>query len=92
MFQRSTEAHKYSTRSAETSISLESHNRSSIKFTLPKEWASLPEELKKCRSMKGFRDRSKGQIIEGYRMFECFQVNCWACGAGETGTSQRGQE
>ena len=92
MFQRSTEAHKYSTRSAATSISLESRNQSSIKFIVPKEWSSLPNELKTCKSMKGFRDRSKKELIEEYRKYDCCQADCLVCGAGVNSNSQRGRD
>ena len=92
MFQRSTDTHNYSTRSAATSITLESRNQSSIKFMVPKEWSSLPNELKTCKSMKGFRDKSKKKLIEKYRNFECCQDGCVICGVGSDENSQRGQQ
>ena len=83
MFQRVSEMHTYSTRNAESGLSLMSRDRDSISFKVPREWSLLPERLKGLKSLAAFKRQSRQTFIATYRAFECQQSDCWACRGGD---------
>ena len=90
MFQRTTERHGHATRSAGSGIAIGTRDQGSIKYRLPKEWAVIPEDLRKCGSVTAFKNGSKRQLVEQYSMFECIEVGCIVCGDIAPVTSHRG--
>ena len=94
MFSRSSETHRYATRTAETGITLGTRDHNSIAYRAPKEWASLPVKLRETKSFSGFKEQSKKQLLQQYRGFKCEQVGCGICSGGEGGRAalQSGQE
>ena len=79
LLQRTTERHRYETRSAGSSICIDTRDQGSIKYRIPKEWSSVSDEMKNCRSIVAFKNKSKKQITDQYRKFECKQAECIVC-------------
>ena len=70
-----------------------SNDKGSLRYRVPKEWAQLPEELKKHKSKAAFKRQSKKQLIQLYKDFLCCQIGCGVCGGvGGNAASQIGQE
>ena len=90
MFQKTTEHHRYATRSAGSGIAIETRDQGSIRYRLPKEWSLIPDELKHCKSITGFKNGSKRQLVEQYSRFECTGIGCVVCGDDAPLTSHRG--
>ena len=65
------------------------NDKGSLGYRVPKEWALLPEELKKLKSKAAFKRQSKKQFIQQYKGFECRQVSCRVCGEGDGDTTSR---
>ena len=82
MFQRTAERHRYETRTAASSICIDTRDQGSIKYRVPKEWSTLSDEMNKCRSMTAFKNKSKKEITEQYQKFECKQIGCVVCAGG----------
>ena len=90
MFHKTTECHRHATRSAGSGIAIETRDQGSIRYRLPKEWSLIPEELKDCKSISGFKKGSKRQLVEEYSRFECTEAGCMVCGNVAPVTSHRG--
>ena len=91
--QKSTQIHRYETRAARGGIALGSKNHNSIAYRVPKEWASLPEELKEVKSYAGFKRQSKKLLLQQYSQFKCEKPNCQECKSkvGGEAASRSGQ-
>ena len=93
MFQRTSDLHNSSTRSASTGMTMMTGDRQSMRYKIPKEWSILPEKLRSQRSLTAFKRQSRRQFIEQYGKFVCNEGVCRACrgGVGGVVNSQRGQ-
>ena len=80
LYQRTVNVHEHATRSAGSGISILTRDHGSIKYRMPKEWSTISDELKECRSIAAFKGTSKKQLIEQYRVFECRELGCLVCG------------
>ena len=49
-------------------------------YRVPKEWDSVPKELRDISSLSGFKKKSKDEFIMGYKRFICDIHNCYVCG------------
>ena len=47
-------------------------------YSLPKNWNSLPLELKRITSLTVFKNRNKEKILSSYN-FSCTVNNCYSC-------------
>ena len=93
IYQRVTEIHNHATRAAGSGIGRMARDKGSLGYRVPKEWAQLPEELKKLKSKAAFKRLSKRQLIQQYKDFICHQIDCGVCGnVGGNAASQIGQE
>ena len=72
--------HEHATRSAGSGISVLTRDHGSIRYRMPREWATVADDLKECRSLDSFKGTSKRQLIEQYGRFECGEVGCLICG------------
>ena len=89
MFHRTSECHRYATRSAGSGIAIETRDQGSIRYRLPKEWSAISQDLKECKSIAAFKKSSKRQFVEQYGMVECREVGCVVCGNVAPVTSHR---
>ena len=92
MLEKTADTHRYTTRAAGCGISLKTRDQSSIGYRAPKEWSALPGEIRKLKSSSSFNKRSKSNLIEQYKGFECRIVGCGSCWFGGVNelTSQSG--
>ena len=82
LFQRTANVHEHATRSAGSGISILTRDHGSIKYRMPREWSTIADDLKECKSIAAFKGTSKRQLIEQYSRFECSEVGCLVCGEG----------
>ena len=68
MFHRTSECHRYATRSAGSGIAIETRDQGSIRYRLPKEWSAISQDLKECKSIAASKKSSKRQFVEQYGM------------------------
>ena len=87
MFRKVSDVHGYSTRSAESGISRGADHKS-LSYVVPKEWSTLPEELRALKSQSAFKKQSKKQILRQYEEFRCVG-GCGVC-SSEIDSSQGG--
>ena len=71
--------HKYNTRSARACLFFSTQDHRSIGYRIPKEWESLPKELKETVSLGGLKRKSKDRFIKGYEAFKCIKLDCAVC-------------
>ena len=70
--------HRYGTRSAGAGLYLSTRDHRSVGYRVPKEWDTLPGELRGLGSLGAFKRRSRGGFLAGYGAFECRGV-CGIC-------------
>ena len=87
MLGRVGEIHSYSTRSARSGLFLASRDHRAVGYRIPKEWDSLPDELKSIKSLGSFKRRSKGSFLAEYSSFNCTVRRCYVCGERPRGES-----
>ena len=92
MLSRVSDMHTHNTRSSKSGLYMSSQDHRSIGYRIPKEWQSLPEELKQMNSLGGFKNKSKGLFIANYKNFRCSDHNCFVCDIEKMDASQRGWE
>ena len=90
MLSKMSDVHRHNTRSAETGLSVSSHDQRSIGYRIPKEWQTLQEDLRKINSVKGLKKKSTEEFVAIYKSYQCKVVNCYICGR-EAQLSQRGK-
>ena len=73
--------HGHSTRAAKTGLFLSARDHRVVGYRVPKEWATLSEELQNFGSIPGFKKKSKREFLEGYKAFECKERRCQVCGS-----------
>ena len=78
MLSRLSEVHQYNTRSAGMGLHISTQDQKSIGYRIPKEWQSVPEDVKKM-SLGGFKKRSKRGFLSEYASFQCEIVGCYVC-------------
>ena len=79
MLSRVSDIHSHNTRSAGSGLFLSSQDQRSIGYRIPKEWDTLPEELREMTSIYGFKKKSKNSFIADYRLFSCGVPGCYVC-------------
>ena len=72
--------HGYNTRAARAGIFVSAREHRSLGYRIPKEWETLPEELRSFGTVTGFKKRSKKEFLTVYRSFECGERGCLVCG------------
>ena len=82
MFHRVRDVHSYNTRASESEVSVSVRDQGSISFKLPKEWATIPENLKQTKSLAAFKRNSKKDLRADYGKFQCLVQGCGVCGEG----------
>ena len=80
MLGRIESVHEHNTRAARAGLYLSAREHRSIGYRVPKEWATLPEELSSLCSLSGFKRRSKKEFLDIYVSFECEVRGCRVCG------------
>ena len=80
MLGRIESVHEHNTRAARAGIFLSAREHRSIGYRVPKEWASLSEEMRSFGSLAGFKRRSKKEFVDIYVSFECGERGCQVCG------------
>ena len=88
MFRKVYEVHGYSTRSAESGISRGAADHKSLRYIVPKEWSTLPEELRALKSLAAYKKQSKKLFLRQYEEFWC-GGGCGVC-SSEIESSQGG--
>ena len=81
--------HSHATRAAGSSLFLSTRDHGSVGYRVPKEWASVPAELRGVPSLATFKRRSRGAFLSDYARFVCTGVGCRVCAWQD---SQRGQD
>ena len=79
IFNKTSDVHSYSTRSAEKGIYFSSKDHRSIGYRVPKEWESIVKGTKEARSLNSFKRLSKDEFIKSYGLFNCSVGNCFVC-------------
>ena len=49
------------------------------KVVLPRNWNSLPLDVKSCPSLKSFQKNIKKRAFQKYEMYHCNKTNCYSC-------------
>ena len=80
MLGRIENVHQHNTRSARAGLFLSAREHRSIGYRVPKEWATLSDELKDFGTITGFKKRSKREFLDVYLTFECGERGCQVCG------------
>ena len=81
--------HSHATRAAGSSLFVSTRNHGSVGYRIPKEWASVPAELRGVPSLAAFKRRSRVAFLSEYARFACIGVGCRVCAWQD---SQRGQD
>ena len=71
--------HGHNTRSARRDLFVSTSDQRSIGYRIPKEWQSIPEDLKKLGSLTGLKKKSKQGFINKYKSFQCEISDCYIC-------------
>ena len=79
MLNKISQVHTHNTRSAGNGLFVSTQDHRAVGFRIPKEWLSLPEELKKSNSLGGFKRKSKEHFISCYESFVCNKRDCYVC-------------
>ena len=79
MLSRVNQVHTHNTRSADTGLFVSTQDHRAVGFRIPKEWHSLPDELRKMNSLAGFKKKSKENFISSYGSFVCNKRACFVC-------------
>ena len=87
MLSKVSDTHRHNTRAAKNGLSLSSLDHRSLGYRVPKEWLSLPEEVREMSSLTGLKRKSKDKFLEIYKSFKCNSSVCTIC---YEGMSQRG--
>ena len=87
MLSKVSDTHRHNTRAAKNGLSLSSLDHRSLGYRVPKEWLSLPDEVREMSSLTGLKRKSKDNFLEIYKSFKCNSSVCTIC---YEGMSQRG--
>ena len=74
--------HRHNTRAASAGLFLSERNHRSVGYRVPKEWATLSDELRNFGTIMGFKKKSKREFLGNYKAFECRERGCQVCGSG----------
>ena len=88
MLVRVGDVHGYGTRSARAGLHLSTRDHGSVGYRVPKEWGTVPDEMRGVPSLGAFKRRSRGAFLSDYARFVCTERGCRVC---EWQNSQRGQ-
>ena len=77
---RTESIHGHNTRAARAGLFLSAREHRSVGYRVPKEWATLSEQLRDFGTITGFKKRSKREFLSTYIAFECRERGCQVCG------------
>ena len=84
LLSRVEDVHSHNTRAARTGVYISSRDHRVVGFRVPKEWDTLPQELKLTKSFTAFKKKSKEGFLREYREFSCSTQDCYVCGGGRS--------
>ena len=73
------EIHGHNTRSARRDFFVSTSDQRCLGYRIPKEWQSIPDDVKKIGSLTGFKKKSKQEFIDKYKSFLCKTSDCYIC-------------
>ena len=82
MLGRTSDVHRYATRSAGTGIALTARDHRVVGYRVPREWATLTERERGVGSLAAFKRGSRAGFLAGYGSFVCRVVGCGVCQHG----------
>ena len=90
MLGRTSDVHRYGTRSARAGIYLSTRDHRSVGYRVPKEWGTLTDGQRGVASLAGFKRASRRGFLEGYGADVCTDRGCFVCvhGAGDRAGGQ----
>ena len=88
MLRRVGGVHGHATRAAGSGLFLSTRDHGSVGYRVPKEWGTVPDEMRGVPSLGAFKRRSRGAFLSDYARFVCTERGCRVC---EWQNSQRGQ-
>ena len=88
MLERVSQMHEHGTRLASRGMFVGTRNHKQVGYRVPKEWETLPGELRGASSLGAFKRISRAEFIKGYGQFICSVGDCFIC--AEEKRSQRG--
>lgn len=88
MLERVSQMHEHGTRLASRGMFVGTRNLKQVGYRVPKEWETLPGELRGASSLGAFKRISRAEFIKGYGQFICSVGDCFIC--AEEKRSQRG--
>ena len=80
MLGRTSNVHRYGTRSAGVGLYLSTRDHRSVGYRVPKEWGSLTEGQRGMGSLAGFKRESRAGFLRGYGEAVCTDRGCFVCG------------
>ena len=84
MLNKVSDVHRHNTRSSSMDLYISSQDHRSIGYRIPREWQSLPKELKDVNSLGGLKRKSKEGFISTYKSFSCVRQGCFVCASSES--------
>ena len=84
MLEKISQTHDHGTRLAKRGMFVSTRNHKQVGYRVPKEWETLPENLRGSATLGGFKKLSKKEFLEGYGQFKCAGAGCYVCGLGDT--------
>ena len=83
MLGRTSDVHRYGTRSAGVGMYLSTGDHRSVGYRVPKEWGSLTDGQRGVGSLAAFKRGSRAGFLEGYGAAVCMDRGCFVCGEGQ---------
>ena len=82
MLSRQRDVHEHNTRAAGSGLSFSTQDQRSVAYRIPKEWQSLPKDIRGLSSLWGFKKKSKEAFLQNYESFQCAIRDCYVCHQG----------
>ena len=82
MLGRTSDVHRYATRSAGTGLALTARDHRVVGYRVPSEWATLTEEQRGVGSLAAFKRGSRAGFLAEYGSFVCGVAGCGVCQYG----------
>ena len=79
------EVHSHNTRAARAGLYVSTRDHRAVGYRIPKEWDTLPHEMKTTKSLTTFKRKSKEGFLTEYKGFRCRVEGCYVCGEGGNG-------
>ena len=71
--------HSHNTRGSQSNLVIRTSDHKSLRYTVPKQWNSLPMDLKQTTTIGAFKNNSKKDLLAPYSAFVCTTKNCHSC-------------